>query len=275
MKNGKVVLITGASSGIGQVCAMYLAKRGYWVFGTSRHSEIAEVSGNSQSGKLGMMKLDVNSDLSVRQAIKLIMEKAGRLDVLVNNAGIGIAGSIENTTSQLAKLQFETNFFGLHRMIKETLPIMREQGGGLIVNISSLGGLIGLPFQGFYSATKFAVEGLTEALRIEVKPFGIKVVLIEPGDFQTGFTEHRLISDQVLNDPAYQERFKRALKAAEDSEKNGDSPEKIAHLLERIIKTNSPKLRYKIGPSSKLVALSKFVPQRVSEFAVRSSFKLL
>lgn len=275
MKDEKIILITGASSGFGQACANYLSKKGYWVFGTSRRLKVKKFSENSQLGRLEMLQLDVNSELSVREVIGLIKERAGRIDVLVNNAGIGIAGSIENTTSQLAKLQFETNFFGLHRMIKETLPIMREQGGGLIVNISSLGGLIGLPFQGFYSATKFAVEGLTEALRIEVKPFGIKVVLIEPGDFQTGFTEHHLISDQVLNDSAYQERFKRALKAAEDSERNGASPEKIAHLLERIIKTNSPKLRYKIGPSSKLVALSKFVPQRVSEFAVRSSFKLL
>lgn len=271
----KVVLITGASSGFGRATACHLAERGYWVFGTSRVPESVELPATAAwKGKLKIIQMNVGFENSVRHAIDSIMRRAGRLDVVVNNAGIGIAGSIEDTTVEEAKAQFETNFFGVHQVCRLVLPIMREQGKGLIINISSLGGLVGLPFQAFYSASKFAVEGFTEALRIEVKPFGIKVVLIEPGDFHTPFTVHRRVVGNSHGNSVYQERFERALKAQEDSERKGGPPELVARLVERIITKGSPKLRYKVGPSSTLVGLKKFVPQRVVEFAVRSAYGL-
>jgi len=142
---------------------------------------------------------------------------------------------------------------------------MRKQQSGYIINISSLSGLVGLPFQALYSASKYAIEGYTEALRIEVKTFGIKVSLIEPGDFRTSFTEHRHISRSSPSNPVYQDRFQETLKAVEKAERKGDSPEKIARLVERIINTDSPRLRYRVGPSSTLIGLKPFIPERVVE----------
>ncbi|MGC8873617.1 MAG: SDR family NAD(P)-dependent oxidoreductase, partial [Chloroflexia bacterium] len=155
-----VVLITGASSGIGLACARYLADRGYRVFGTSRHPEACPPE------PFPMIQMDVCDDASVLRGVEAVRERAGRIDVLVNNAGIGYGGAIEDTSLEEAHRQFETNFFGALRLCRAVLPIMRAQGSGLIVNMSSIGGLIGLPFQGLYSATKFALEGMSEALRL-------------------------------------------------------------------------------------------------------------
>ncbi|MBT9167586.1 MAG: Cyclopentanol dehydrogenase [Syntrophomonadaceae bacterium] len=279
-KNNRVVLITGASSGIGKACAQHLQEQGYQVFGTSRHpqSEAVELSqpGTRQSsGSLEMIEMDVNDDDSVNQTIDTVFKKASRLDAVVNNAGFGLAGAIEDTSTLEAKSQLETNFFGVLRVCRAALPIMRRQGSGYIVNISSLAGLISVPFQGLYSASKFALEGLTEALRMEVRPFGIKVVLIEPGDFGTPFTAHRHKTIQSQKNPVYAEPFKRALGVMEASEMKGPSPDKIARLLERIIRNSSPHLRYRIGPNSSSVLLRKFMPAWLFEWAVMKNYKLV
>jgi short-subunit dehydrogenase len=268
MKNAKVILISGVSSGFGNVTAKYLAQKGCWVFGTSRTPEkvmLPHTETEKWPGSLEIIKMDVNYANSIREGIKKIIEKTGRLDVVVNNAGYSLAGSIEDTSLREAKDQFNTNFFGVHEVCRQVIPIMRKQQSGYIINISSLAGLVGLPFQALYSASKYAIEGYTEALRIEVKTFGIKVSLIEPGDFRTSLTEHRHITKGSQSDLVYQNRFKESLKAVEESERKGDSPEKIARLVERIINTDSPRLRYRIGPSSTLVGLKHFIPERIVE----------
>src|SRR5258708_5663628 len=178
-----VVLVTGASSGIGAIAAAFLAERGYRVYAGARSAVTA--------AGVEPIALDVSDDASVTRAIEAILAKEGRLDILVNNAGFGIAGAIEDTSIDEARAQFDVNFFGVLRMCRAVLPAMRPRKAGYIVNIGSIGGLIAIPFQGFYSASKFALEGFSEALRLEVRPFGIHVVLIEPGDHRTSFTPNR------------------------------------------------------------------------------------
>lgn len=264
--NGKVVLITGASSGIGKACAEYLVQRGYRVFGTSRRAPFPPEA--ARPGSPEMIRMDVDQDDSVRQAVGFILQETGRLDVVVNNAGFGIAGSVEDTSIEEAREQFETNFFGVLRVCKAVLPAMRERRSGYIVNVSSLGGIIALPYQGLYSAAKFAVEGLTEALRMEMRPFGVHVVLIEPGDFCTGFTAHRRMALASQENRAYAERCDRIIKNQEDSEQAGASPEKIARRLERIINHPSPRLRYRVGSVVEIVAvmLKRILPGRLFEW---------
>src|SRR5437868_7748992 len=194
-----VALITGASSGIGAACAAFLVQQGHRVYGGSR-------SAVSTAG-VEPITLDVSDDASVASAMETILAKDGRLDILVNNAGFGIAGAIEDTSIDEARAQFDVNFFGVLRMCRAVLPRMRQQKGGYIVNIGSIGGLIAIPFQGFYSASTFALEGFSEALRLEVRPFGIHVVLIEPGDHRTSFTQNRRSTAQPAAGSAYRDRF--------------------------------------------------------------------
>src|SRR2546422_6503660 len=171
----QTVLVTGASSGIGQATAQLLAERGHRVFGTTRKPGAAQASGFTMVG------LDVRSDDSVRGCVDQVLSQAGRLDVLVNNAGYTLMGAAEETSVAEAKAQFETNFFGVVRMVNAVLPGMRAAGAGKIINISSLAGNTAIPFSAFYSATKFALEGYSESLWYEVSPFGISVSLVEPG----------------------------------------------------------------------------------------------
>lgn len=265
-----VVLITGASSGIGKTCAEHLHARGYRVYGTSRRAAAAP-----ELGGFRLIAMDVTSEESVAQAIQLILSLEGRLDVVFNNAGDGIAGSVEDTSIEEARQQFDTNFFGVLRVCRAVLPAMRKQGAGLILNVSSLGGLVGLPFQGLYSASKFAVEGATEALRMEVRPFGVRVALIEPGDFRTGFTAQRRKARATQGSNAYTTRFDKALATMERDENGGADPIAVARLLERLINTRAPRPRYKVGGFfQKLSAgpLRKILPQKLFEYLLMSSY---
>ena len=173
MERTQVILITGASSGFGKVTAQALAGKGYVVYGTSRR--IA----NGNIGQVRMLIADVTDENSVRSAVNRIMEEQGHIDVLINNAGMGIGGALEMATDEEISSQMDTNFMGMVRMCKAVLPIMRKQRQGKIINISSIAGRIAVPYQGFYSASKFAIEGYSEALSMEVYPFGIKVCVVE------------------------------------------------------------------------------------------------
>ncbi len=270
--SGKVVLITGASSGIGKACAEHLARKGYQVFGTSRrapHSPEVAPAGPT------LLYMDVNDDRSVQEGVDFVLRQAGRLDAVVNNAGFGIAGAVEDTSIEEAKAQLETNFFGTFRVCRAVLPVMRAQGRGTIVNISSLGGVIALPFQGLYSASKFAVEALTEALRMEVRPFGIRVVLVEPGDTRTGFTDHR-IRVAASADSVYAPFFERALRVVETDERNGAHPEAIARVVERILRHPNPAPRYRVGPFVQRLAavLKGILPDRLFLWAIAKYYRL-
>lgn len=268
----KVVLVTGASSGIGKACVEYLAQKGYRVFGTSRRAPR-----NPEITPAGptLFWMDVNDDRSVQEGVAFILQQAGRLDAVVNNAGFGIAGAVEDTSIEEAKAQLETNFFGTFRVCRAVLPVMRAQGGGTIVNISSLGGIIALPFQGLYSASKFAVEGLTEALRLEVRPFGIRVVLVEPGDTRTGFTDRR-VRVAASADSVYRPYMERVLQIVEHDERNGAFPETVARVVERILRHPNPAPRYRVGPfAQRLAAVLKGVlPGRVFEWAIAKYYGL-
>jgi NAD(P)-dependent dehydrogenase (short-subunit alcohol dehydrogenase family) len=256
----RVVLITGASSGIGKICAEHLQGRGFRVYGASRTAP-------SSDSDYQHIRVDVNDDASVTAGVDAIVAREGRIDVVINCAGFGIAGSVEDTSLDEAKAQFETNFFGVLRVCKAVLPTMRRQKSGLIINISSIAGVVSLPFQGFYSAGKFALEGMTEALRMEVLPYGIRVVLVQPGDFRTQFAANRKLTGESQNTSAYKERFGKALEIFEKEEANGADPQAIARLIERLIQKSHPKLRYSVGPAfQRLVpALKQILPHKLYE----------
>lgn len=260
-KMGKIILITGASSGIGAACARYLADRGHTVYGTGR-----KVSGTA--GAVKMIAMNVDSDASVKRAFKTVLDKAGRIDVVVNCAGFAVMGSVEETPIADAHAQMETNFFGVLRVCQAVMPIMRSQGEGLIVNISSLGGVQGLPFSGLYSATKFAVEGMTEALRLEAAAFGIRVALVEPGDFRSALAARRIL---VKPGASYGSFYKKLKEAQDKDEAKAGDPILVAKLLEKIIDSSKPTLRHSVGMLSQrmIIPLKKILPQRIFEAILR------
>jgi NAD(P)-dependent dehydrogenase (short-subunit alcohol dehydrogenase family) len=272
----KVVLVTGASSGIGKCCAEYLAQQGYRVYGTSRRANSTESEQrHSKRNFFQMIQMDVTDDSSVKKGIDSIMARESRIDVVVNNAGFAVIGSLEDTTIDEAKSQLETNFFGSLRVCRAVLPIMRQQHSGYIVNVSSIGGIIGLPFQSAYCASKFALEGAMEALRVEVRPFGIQVVLIEPGDFQTEITTQRQKAEKSTGDSAYHGTFQKVMRIVESGERKAPTPERIARLVKKIIRMKSPRLRYTVGKTSQRIAvpLKKILPSRLFESLISGSFQ--
>ena len=262
----RVVLVTGASSGIGACCAAYLSERGYRVYGASRSATAAP--------GVVPLAMDVTNDASVSQAIAAILAREGRLDVLVNSAGFGIAGAVEDTSVEEAVAQFEANFFGMFRVCRAVLPVLRRQSAGYIVNIGSIGGLIAIPYQGFYSASKFALEGFSESLRLEVRPFGIHVVLIEPGDHHTSFTDNRRSTEASTRGSVYRDGFERALARMVSDEQGGPAPDGIARLLCKVINQPNPRLRYTVGPAAQRAAvwLKRFLPNAVVEKIVRGYY---
>jgi len=267
--SAKVVLVTGASSGIGAACAGMLAQRGFRVYGTSRKP-------NGQPGAYRAIAMDVTDDQSVDAAVAGIIKEAGSIDALVNNAGCGLAGAVEDTTSREALRQMDVNFMGAFRVVRAVLPGMRQRGAGTIVNISSLGGVFGLPFQSFYSASKFALEGWTESLRYEVSPFGIRVVLVEPGDVKTGFTGSRVRAAAADSSSAYAGRFSKCMGIVEKEEQNGVPPETIARLACRIIEGNAKGPRYTSGQVAQRASavLKRLLPGRLFESIIGSFYGL-
>ncbi len=262
-----VVLVTGATSGIGNAIAIHLHQKGYTVYGAGR-------SVQPHSGyPFHALKMDVNVNESVNRAINTILQQEQRIDAVINNAGIAITGAAEDTAVPEAEAQLNTNFFGVHRVCHAVLPVMRQQKSGIIINTSSIGGIVAIPFQAIYSASKFAIEGYTEALRMEVAPWNIRVVLVEPGNFKTPITKNRQQTAHSAHSQ-YQDWFHRAHETISRDEQNGPSPDQIAVLIESIIKKKHPKLRYMCGSLVDNAApfCRKWLPQSWFEFFMKMYF---
>ena len=250
----KIILITGISSGFGKQTAELLATKGHTVYGTVRRD--AEIN-----SLVNGIKLDLTNINSIRQAVQSVLLKEGRIDVLINNAGMHTGGPIETSPIENIILQMDTNFLGMVHLTREILPVMRKQGGGTIINISSIGGLMGLPFQAFYSAGKFAIEGFSEALRMEVKQFKIKVVLINPGDFHTNNSANRrnYLAPTDINEP-YHEQFTKTLAVIEKDESNGWEPLVLARKIVKIVDCKNPRQKYIIASfEQKLAVILKYI----------------
>lgn len=249
----KVILITGISSGFGKHTAKLLSEYGHKVYGTVRKATDSEAGVN-------LLEMDLLNIESIQNAVKQVIKNETRIDVLINNAGMHTGGSIETLPLDYVKKQMDTNFMGLVHLTREVLPVMRNQGGGTIINFGSIGGLMGLPFQGYYSAGKFAIEGFSEALRMEVKQFNINVVVINPGDFHTNNSANRrgFLADSD-NDP-YKTQFSKTLSIIENDEAKGWAPEILAKKMVKIVECKKPGQRYIIASfEQKLAVVLKYI----------------
>ena len=268
-----VVLITGVTSGIGRATAAYLASRQMQVFGT-----VPEPVDGLQQHPDGyhIMTMDVRDDAAVRQAVGAIMARAGHVDVLVNNAGVGFNAPVEETTIEDARRVFEINTLGPLRVIQAVLPSMRQRRRGLIINTSSIGGQIAIPFDGVYSASKFALEGLSEALSLELLPFGIKVVILEPGNINTSMTLRSSTKQTHDTKSPYFQFHENAYAAAVANEREGSSPLMIARKIEAIIAERKPALRYVGGTLIErlMIPVKHFLPGRLFERLVAREYRL-
>jgi short-subunit dehydrogenase len=265
----KVVLVTGASSGIGKSIALFLSEKGYKVYGTSRNPKITEKF-SFECIALDVLKVD-----TIKTAVDLILKKEGRIDVLINNAGMGITGPVEETPSIEMKSVFNTNFFGAIEVMKAVLPHMREQNSGTIINVTSIAGYMGLPFRGLYSATKGALELITEAIRMEVKNFGVRVVNVAPGDFATNIAAGRYHTP-VFDNSAYKETYQANLDLMDAHVDGGMDPVEMAKMVFKIINTKNPKVHYKVGGFMEKfsIVLKRILPDKTYEKLLMNHYKL-
>jgi NAD(P)-dependent dehydrogenase (short-subunit alcohol dehydrogenase family) len=258
-----VALVTGASSGIGLVTAQALVNAGYRVFGTSRKS-VANPPG------VAMLICDVTDEASVHALVDEIMRQVGRIDLVVNNAGIGLLGGAEESSIAQAQRLFDVNVFGVARVVNAVLPVMRKQQSGRIVNMSSILGQIPSPFNAFYASTKHAIEGYTESLDHEVRAFGIRALLVEPGVTRTSFEENLTRADQPL--PAYAAERSRSESLMRKWVEAGDSPQVVADTVVQAATATKPKLRYPAGKQSHQIrALRRFMPERWVDSILRNA----
>ena len=266
----KVVFITGGSSGIGKSIGVYLTDKGYTVYGTSRNP-----SRFGDDFPFSMLPLDVTNNESIKDAVKTVLEKEGRLDVVVNNAGIGITGPIEETPDEEIRKAFETNFHGPLNVIKAVMPAMRSQGGGHIINITSIAGYMGLPYRGIYSATKSALEITTEALRMEAKQFGIQLTNVAPGDLATNIAAGRYHAPVIDNSP-YNGAYSKTLDIMNEHVDKGEDPIKVAERIYKIIQMSNPKVHYKVGAFLQKfsIVLKRVLPDRMYERMLMNHYKL-
>ncbi|WP_276392629.1 SDR family oxidoreductase [Eudoraea chungangensis] len=266
----KVVLITGGSSGIGKSIGLFLKSKGFTVYGTSRNPE------NYKSHtSFPLLKLEVRDRDAANTLIKELLKREDRIDVLINNAGIGITGPIEETSLEEMNKVFETNFYGPIRMIKAVLPSMRKQKEGLIINVTSIAGFMGLPYRAIYSTSKGALGILTEALRMECKDFGVKVTNVAPGDFATNIASGRYHAP-VIKDSAYEQPYKKTLELIDDHVDEGEDPILVAKKIYRIINTRKPKVHYAVGNALQKFSLflKNVLPDKVYERLLLKHYKL-
>lgn len=265
----KVVFITGASSGIGKSVGEYLQQKGFTVYGTSRNPQKVE------SSALPLVALDVRDADSIRAAVAEVTAKAGRIDVLINNAGVGITGPIEEIPTEEIRNNFETNLFGPIEVMKAVLPHMRSQKNGLIINVTSIAGYMGLPYRGVYSASKGALELITEALRMEVKGFGINITSVAPGDFATNIAAGRYHAPLVKGS-AYEVPYGNTLNMMNTHVDSGSDPLMMAQAIFAIINTGSPAVHYKVGAFMQRfsVVLKRILPDKTYEKLLMNHYKL-
>lgn len=255
----KICVITGGSSGIGLCTALEMKAKGYEVFDISRRREGA--------AGINHISADVTDEKRINEAVSYIIDKAGRIDVLINNTGFGISGAVEFTETADARKQFDVNFFGMVNMNRAVIPFMRRAGGGRIVNISSVAAPIAIPFQAYYSAAKAAINSYTMALINEVRPYGISVCAVQPGDICTGFTGAR--EKSYAGDEIYSGRISGSVAVMEHDEQNGMKPETAAHLIATVASAKKVRPVYTIGFKYRLFcAFVKILPAGLVSYIV-------
>ncbi len=256
----KVAIVTGSSSGIGFETALALAKEGYFTYATMRDTtksdKIKEIA-QKENLKINILELDVDDENSVKAAIAQILDQKQRIDVLVNNAGWGLWGCVEDVSVDEFKEQFETNFFSIIRLIQEVAPTMRKQGSGTIINVSSVVGRIGFPASPAYISSKFALEGLSESLRFEFAPFGIDVIIIEPGVIKTNFMKNMKMAKKSELDTVYKDITTRVVSGVKMMAEMGTPPKEVANTIVKAIKDKKPLPRYIVGNDASMFLEAK------------------
>jgi short-subunit dehydrogenase len=262
-EQGKVAIVTGSSSGIGYATSLLLARNRFHTYATMRNIEksadIQKIA-NKERLSLQVIQLDVNDDASIRNSIKRIERENERIDVLINNAGYGLVGAFEDLSVEEIKSQFETNFFGVIRLTQQVLPIMRKQKSGTIVNVSSGAGRIGFPAMSAYVSSKFALEGLSESMSYELEPFGIKVIIIEPGVIRTNFKKNSVMSKKSLDNSSispYSSIIQKIDSSISSIIEHATRPEEVAKAILHAITSNNPELRYLVGNDMIMMAETK------------------
>ena len=265
----KVVLITGGSSGIGKSIGIYLQQKCFVVYGTSRNPAL------NKDSVFPLIKLDVRDVASIKEAVDYIITTSGKIDVVINNAGVGITGPLEEIPSEEIKNNFETNLFGPIEVMKAVLPQMRLQKSGLIINVTSIAGYMGLPYRSVYSASKGALELITEALRMEVQSFGITITNIAPGDFATNIAAGRYHAP-IIKGSDYELVYGNILQAMNEHVDSGSNPLEMAEAVYKIIETPSPKIHYKVGAFMQKfsIVLKRILPDKVYEKMLMKHYKL-
>jgi NAD(P)-dependent dehydrogenase (short-subunit alcohol dehydrogenase family) len=261
-KGERIAVITGTSSGFGMLTAIELARKQVRVIATmrdpARSGELLQRAEQAQAAdRIEVHRLDVTDPASIEQVVSEVLRAYGRIDILVNNAGYAVGGYVEDVTMDQWRQQMETNFFGLVAMTKSVIPAMRKQGSGLIINIGSISGRIGFPGYAPYSASKFAVEGFSECLRHELSPFGIRVVLVEPGAYRTPIWDKGLSQIPSFADSPYAQRMKAVMQISRKTAQTAPDPQQVADLIGMLIDQPSPRLRYPLGRGVRLSLLGK------------------
>ena len=268
MSSTKIALVTGASSGIGEAIAKKMVQSGYKVYGTSR---------SEKASKFGIefLKMNVDNQASVEEAIQKLLSKESRLDVLVNSAGLGVIGSIEELPVDTVKEVFETNVFGVMRVCQQVSKQMRKQNSGLIINISSIAGEVSLPFRGIYSASKYALEAITEALRMELKAFGVQVCVLQPGDFNTNIANNRK-GERIPENSPYEAILTSMHAQIEEGMKSSPEPDQVGDLVVKIGNSKSPKVRYRSGAFMETITpvLKRIMPSKLFEKLIMNHYKM-